>query len=169
MGELVRLVYASKASFFPLPARSGVEPTVARILMQSRQNNNRDDVGGILYFGDGYFFQALEGNREAVTETFRRISADSRHHQVTTLSLKAVPSRLFADWSMKYVPAEQSLREFLGRRGYTRFQPLRFSEGEAEALVQFFEHKREEDLGTVPRPSRFNLRALFSRKSRLAN
>lgn len=169
MGELVRLVYASKASFFPLPAKSGVEPTVARILMQSRQNNSRRDVGGILYFGDGYFFQALEGEREVVNETFRRICADNRHHQVTTLSLKRVDARLFTDWSMKYVPAEQSLREFLGRRGYTRFQPLRFTDEEAESLVQFFEHARDESVEAPGKAKRFNLRALFSRKSRLAN
>ncbi|GAA5523897.1 hypothetical protein Maes01_00446 [Microbulbifer aestuariivivens] len=169
MGELVRLVYASKASFMPMPASSGVEPTVARILMQSRQNNSRKDVGGVLYFGDGFFFQALEGDRGTVTETFERISADSRHQQVTTLSMKTVTTRLFADWSMKYVPAEKSLREFLGRRGYTRFQPLRFSEEEAEALVHFFDAKRDEDVDGGKKPGRFSLRALFSRKSRPAN
>ena len=38
MSGLIRLVYASRANFKSSPALQGIEPTVARILMQSRKN-----------------------------------------------------------------------------------------------------------------------------------
>ncbi|MFI2810659.1 MULTISPECIES: BLUF domain-containing protein [Microbulbifer] len=157
MSELVRLIYASRAEFAPADPVQGVEPNVGRILMQSRRNNKRSGIGGVLYFGDGHFFQVLEGEREAVNRTYQRISGDSRHRQLTILSVNTAETRLFADWSMKYVPAEQSVREFLAARDYLRFAPLQFSESEAKELARLFhrEHTGRERAG------RFSWRRLF--------
>ncbi|MBN8430947.1 BLUF domain-containing protein [Microbulbifer salipaludis] len=162
MSELIRLVYASRAAFEPAPVQQGVEPSVGRILMQSRKNNTEANIGGVLYFGDGYFFQALEGDRVAVNRTYQRITADSRHSEVTILSLKTVPKRLFADWSMKYVPAEEAVRQFIRARGYQRFEPLKFQEEEAEALVALFQ--QQGDVGGQVQKTGFGplwLRRLF--------
>ena len=92
-----------------------------------------------MYFGDGHFFQALEGDRKAVNQTYQRITADPRHAEVTILSLKTIPERLFADWSMKYVPAEEAVRQFIQARNFQRFEPLRFHEEEADALIDLFQ------------------------------
>ncbi|WP_323844958.1 BLUF domain-containing protein [Microbulbifer magnicolonia] len=163
MSELIRLVYASRAAFRPAPVEQGVEPSVARILMQSRRNNSHENIGGVLYFGDGYFFQALEGDRRAVNQTYQRIAADSRHREVTILSLKTVPNRLFADWSMKYVPVEQAVRAFVRSRGYQHFAPLQFQEEEAEALIKLFHQQRNGDAVDVKRKRGwFGLRRLFA-------
>ena len=59
MSSLIRLIYVSRANFEPAKESGGIEPTVARILMQSRRNNPKEQIGGVLYFGDGYFFQCL--------------------------------------------------------------------------------------------------------------
>ncbi|WP_237058669.1 BLUF domain-containing protein [Microbulbifer sediminum] len=146
MSELIRLIYASRAEFEPADPIQGVEPNVGRILMQSRRNNKRGGIGGVLYFGDRHFFQVLEGERDAVNETYRRISGDPRHRQLTILSVKKAGQRLFEDWSMKYVPAEQSVREFLAARDYLRFVPLQFSESEAEDLARLF-HRQQTGQG----------------------
>jgi hypothetical protein len=42
--SLMRLAYASEATFEPKPVEQGVEPHVARILMTSRRNNGRCDL-----------------------------------------------------------------------------------------------------------------------------
>ena len=138
MSELIRLVYASRAAFEPALVKQGVEPSVGRILLQSRRNNAHANIGGVLYFGDGYFFQALEGERQAVNQAYQRIAADSRHRDVTILSLKTVSERFFADWSMKYVPAEEAVKLFIRNSKYQRFEPLKFQEAEAEALIELF-------------------------------
>ncbi|WP_346836815.1 BLUF domain-containing protein [Microbulbifer sp. SAOS-129_SWC] len=145
MKELISLVYASRAKFSPVPTENGVEPSVARILMQSRQNNTKKDIGGVLYFGDVHFFQVLEGERSTVNETFRRIQSDPRHTQVTVLSLSSIRQRQFARWSMKYIPAEQDVRRFIQAQGYTRFAPLEFSGETVNGLIRLFSQRDEGD------------------------
>lgn len=124
--DLVRLNYASTATFEPNEA-GGIEIEVGRILAQSRRNNKALAVGGVLHYGNGFFFQALEGERPAVTELYQRISGDPRHRDVRTLSLEPVAERLFADWSMKYVPLEDQIQRLLDRHKIA-FDPYRFNE-----------------------------------------
>ncbi|MBY6188922.1 BLUF domain-containing protein [Microbulbifer agarilyticus] len=143
MSDLIQLVYASRATFKPAPNSQGVEPSVARILMQSRRNNSRVDIGGVLYFGDGYFFQVLEGDRTVVTETYERITSDPRHSDATILSLKNTRERGFNEWSMKYVPVDDAVRAFLARRGERNFAPFKFSGGDVEALVRLLHAQGE--------------------------
>lgn len=162
MSELIRLVYASRAAFAPAPEKQGVEPSVGRILVQSRRNNAHANIGGVLYFGDGHFFQALEGDRKAVNQTYQRIAADSRHREVTILSLKTVSERFFADWSMKYVPAEEAVRQFIRSRNYQRFEPLKFQEDEAEALIELFQQYGDAGGKTKKSTGWFGWRRLFA-------
>lgn len=163
MSELIRLVYASRAAFAPAPVKQGVEPSVGRILIQSRRNNAHANIGGVLYFGDGHFFQALEGDRQAVNQAYQRITADTRHRDVTILSLKTVSERFFADWSMKYVPAEEAVQQFIRSRNHQRFEPLKFQEEEAEALIELF-HQFGDTSGVGKKKSTgwFGWRRLFA-------
>ena len=57
MSALIRLIYVSTARFKAAKSHEGIEPTVARILMSSRSKNPQHQIGGVLYYGDGYFFQ----------------------------------------------------------------------------------------------------------------
>lgn len=53
--SLMRLAYASEATFEAKPVEKGVEPHVARILMTSRKNNAKDQLVGGLYYGNNRF------------------------------------------------------------------------------------------------------------------
>ena len=101
------LVYCSRAA-------PGVDDaTVAQIVATARRDNPRHGVTGLLVFGDGLFFQWLEGPPEAVAELMRRISADARHDTVVTLTQSdEVRERLFAQWDMELV-APEDIREVL--------------------------------------------------------
>lgn len=143
MTELVRLVYASKATFDVNKPGQGVEVEVGRILAQSRRNNARDHIGGVLYYGNGYFFQCLEGERRIVEETYQRIRNDQRHNDANILSFKPITQRLFAAWAMKYLPAEKNVREFLSKHGHDRFNPFDFKEEMLEQLVYFFQQAHQ--------------------------
>ena len=61
MTDLIRIVYISRATFPITPDSDGIEPNVARILSTSRTNNRKNGLVGMLYYGDGCFFQCLEG------------------------------------------------------------------------------------------------------------
>ena len=70
MSDLVQIVYVSRSTFTTIPAGLGIEPSVARILAQSRANNARRGLVGALYFGDGCFFQCLEGRAADVDHLY---------------------------------------------------------------------------------------------------
>jgi hypothetical protein len=70
MADLQRMVYASRATFAPSRQGNGIDVEVARILMQSRRNNPRRGLVGALYYGDGAFFQCLEGEPAAIDEVY---------------------------------------------------------------------------------------------------
>jgi hypothetical protein len=125
MEHIIRLTYVSTATFKENQS-GGIEAEVARILIQSRNNNARAKVGGVLHYGNGYFFQCLEGETKQVNETYARINKDPRHKDVHILGAGKVSQRIFSDWSMKYMPIESSIKLLLTKHGYTSFDPYKF-------------------------------------------
>ncbi|QQD20957.1 blue light sensor protein [Oceanospirillaceae bacterium ASx5O] len=137
MTNLIRLVHASRST--QASQRGSVESSIGSILAQSRRNNQKDQIGGVLFFGDGYFFQCLEGEESQVLQTYARITRDSRHTGATILQNKPITKRLFNDWSMKYVPTATEVQALLKREGYRRFVPLEFSLPMIEMLLDYFQ------------------------------
>ncbi|MCG7198977.1 BLUF domain-containing protein [Marinobacter pelagius] len=134
--SLIRLAYASEATFDAQPVAKGVEPHVARILMTSRKNNARVGLVGGLYYGNNRFFQYLEGEEEDVHKTFDRIKRDDRHRNILTLIEEPIEARTFSDWSMKYVPLSEDVRSFLERHRLDSFHPQSFTAEQCEEMIQ---------------------------------
>ncbi|WP_018878017.1 BLUF domain-containing protein [Thioalkalivibrio sp. ALE28] len=135
MPAILQLVYASRATFRENTSSQGIEPEVSRILMQSRQNNPRSGIVGALYYGDGHFFQCLEGEPEAVRGTLERIRRDDRHEEVRVLREQSLESPGFGEWSMKYVPAAGDVRQLLQRFGQREFDPFTFDDERIDAML----------------------------------
>lgn len=131
--NLVRFVYVSTAT-----SSYNEQLDLGRILQASRRNNPREEIGGVLYSGNGYFFQVLEGDRHKVNALYRRLLGDSRHTDVDVISVKPLDFRIFSDWSMKYVPAEEDVERVLKQCGHKRFEPYEFDEQTVDALVGLF-------------------------------
>ena len=91
---LVRCLYASQAV---TPLR---EPLIETILEQSRRNNPRRGVTGLLCYSGDVFIQVLEGGRDGVCDLFNTIVRDARHQGVRILLFEEIPARKFADWTM---------------------------------------------------------------------
>jgi Sensors of blue-light using FAD len=173
VNDLVRLVYASEATFSGNSAAQGIELEVGRILAESRRNNARAQVGGVLYYGNGYFFQCLEGERDAVVGTYQRICTDPRHRNAKILLKGFTKRRLFQDWSMKYLPAEKNLRDFLAQHGLSEFSPFSYDREMVGRLLIFFqqtkesgdlaEHSTEHPPAATSTPTKPGWRHLFTR------
>ena len=148
--DLVQIVYISRSTFPPLPAESGIEPSVARILVQSRINNVKRGLVGALYFGDGCFFQCLQGTAEAVDRLYAALLADPRHTDLKVLSRESIPRTTFATWSMKYVPLDNAMSILLDRLGLAGFDPYRFDDAAVDEVLQLL-HTSAETGDTVPR------------------
>ncbi|MFO7953448.1 BLUF domain-containing protein [Thioalkalivibrio sp.] len=143
MPAILQLVYASRATFRESTSFQGVEPEVGRILMQSRRNNPRSGVVGALYYGDGHFFQCLEGAPDAVHETVDRIRRDSRHEELRVLREQSLESPGFGEWSMKYVPTAMDVRQLLQRFGQRRFDPFAFDNDRIDAMLDLLHLGRD--------------------------
>ncbi len=90
---LVRCLYASRA------VRAG-ENLLSAILEQSRRNNQKTGITGLLIHTDGFFVQALEGGRAEVSALLARLMRDDRHTDVTLLSFAEIAERAYSSWTM---------------------------------------------------------------------
>ena len=94
---LVRCLYASHAAG-PLNDR-----TLDTILIQSRKNNPRHGITGMLCFANDIFVQVIEGGRAEVSKLLTAIIQDERNRNVQILSFEEIAERSFANWTMGQV------------------------------------------------------------------
>ncbi|MBD2755248.1 BLUF domain-containing protein [Spirosoma validum] len=78
------------------------EEDLDTILQQSRRNNARLGVTGMLLYVRGSIIQVLEGEKETIEALYKRIEHDERHTNVSIGINRPIAQRLFADWSMGY-------------------------------------------------------------------
>ena len=94
---LVRLLYASR------PAAPLSAAVLDDIMAQSRKNNPKQGITGMLCFSDNLFIQVLEGGRDEVCETYNNIVRDDRHREVRILIFDEISERRFGSWTMGQV------------------------------------------------------------------
>ena len=91
---LVRCLYASRASV-PLHAQA-----LEDILAQSRKNNPKYGITGLLVFANGIFVQVIEGSRYEISRLLAKIVRDERNTDVEILSHEEITERCFGNWTM---------------------------------------------------------------------
>lgn len=143
--SLIRLAYASKATFKAMPLERGIEPNVSRILLASRRNNPKKGLVGGLYYGNDNFFQYLEGEESAVHELYDRIKRDDRHKDVKTLIEEPLAARTFTNWSMKYVPVAGDVGRFLKDNKLSKFDPYQFDSSMCEQMIELVRASSHDD------------------------
>ena len=151
MPDLVQIVYVSRSTFTPMPAEQGIEPSVARILAQSRINNARRGLVGALYFGDGCFFQCLEGREGEVDRLYAALLQDPRHTDLKVLARQPIDRTSFAAWSMKYVPLDAPMKSLLRQQGLSTFDPYRFDDATVGKVLDML--RTGGDLTPAPEPT----------------
>ena len=90
------IAYVSAASWNLL------DEQIEHIVSEARRRNALNGITGILLYCDGNFMQYLEGEEDAVIETFERIRASESHYQLNELMNQPILEREFADWSMGF-------------------------------------------------------------------
>jgi hypothetical protein len=93
---MFQLVYVSTSSW-PM-----ADADLDAILDISRERNRILGVTGMLLHLDQGFLQVLEGPKEAVLDTFERITRDERHMGIRLLVQREAEERLFGDWCMGF-------------------------------------------------------------------
>jgi len=91
-----RLIYGSQAT-----ADLGPDQLID-LLAKARASNEQNGLSGMLLYCSQSFLQVLEGDEDALAETYQRIRADRRHTNLRLLLDAEVSQRLFPDWSMGF-------------------------------------------------------------------
>ena len=143
MQNLIQIIYISRSTFEATELVNGIEPNVARILMKSRTNNKERGLVGVLYFGDGCFFQCLEGEEEAVDRLYATLLKDERHKDLKILSRKNIKALSFTDWAMKYVPLESKMMSLLKANGHNSFDPYIFNQNMTDSVLQLLHNSND--------------------------
>ena len=92
------------------------------ILKTSRENNNKNDISGMLLYDNGSFIQVLEGEDSLVDNTFISIQNDERHNNIVMMQNRDLDSREFASWSMGFENISNIDKTRID--GYAQFQSL---------------------------------------------
>ena len=99
MGQIHYLTYVSRMTL-----KAGVTPrTLSDIMTVAQRENSAHQITGFLCFGNGYFFQYIEGEKSAIEQLFGNIQRDGRNRDVTLKSKGVIEQRLFQDWQMLMV------------------------------------------------------------------
>ena len=99
MGQIHYLTYMSRITL-----KAGVTPrTLSDIMAVAQRENLAHQITGFLCFGNGYFFQYIEGEKSAIEQLFGNVQRDGRNRDVTLKSKGMIEQRLFQDWQMLMV------------------------------------------------------------------
>lgn len=94
--ELQSLIYVSSATV-QLSADD-----LSALLDDSRAENEKFGVTGVLLFSGGNFMQVLEGPPDSLDHVMARIRASRRHTGIIQLYREPIATRDFPDWRMAF-------------------------------------------------------------------
>lgn len=136
--NLVRLIYVSRF------AKEVTFNDLQAIIDVSRTNNPKLNVTGVLCYGPGLFLQCLEGPRHAVNDLYHRIVNDARNQNVTLLDYAEIDERVFEEWAMAYVRADDLTEGLILKYSAGRqFDPYAMTSRQALGFVKgLLEEKR---------------------------
>lgn len=128
--DLFRLTYVSRAV---LPVLARFDATAQEIVQVAQDNNRKLGVTSFLVAHRGWFIQALEGPRRALSMVFAAIEQDLRHAQVELLGFRGAQQRLFdTDLAVKFGAPVTAL-DLLGLT--EDFDPFKIDEATALSLM----------------------------------
>ncbi len=131
---LTRLVYHSENHLGA--DGGGMIDGLTAILETSRRRNEKDGVTGALLFDKLWFIQILEGEREAVSATLRRIARDERHDELVVMDCRPAETRLFGNWWMGFGNLRGDNGALYARHGIgAKLDPRKISGDQAAAIA----------------------------------
>jgi len=95
---LEHLIYAS------VSAQNLEASQLSELLQKARAANERRGLTGMLLHvdSDGSFFQAIEGETEAIDQLLEKLLLDKRHSHLTTIIREPIAKRSFKEWTMGF-------------------------------------------------------------------
>ena len=127
-----RLLYVSKI-------KSNINPVndLYDILTEAVAFNSLNEIYGVLYYGNDYFIQCVEGQKDKVEYLFyEKILKDPRHENCEVLYFENIEECFFSSWHMKYAIIHKEVIEFFKNYHNDEFNPYLLN---AETIPAFID------------------------------
>lgn len=98
----------------------------------------------MLCYDNQYFLQALEGEREIVSELFVSIADDPRHDEVVIVSFDYIVQANFNSWQMGYAGSNSLLPTLLGKLKLKQFEPSELTPNQCLAILTTLSTQQED-------------------------
>ncbi len=138
--DLYQLIYISRITSTGLSGAS----TLNDIAETAIKNNTADDVTGILCYGNGYFFQCIEGSKQALTNLENRILRDDRHKDMQTLEFSTIARRRFTGWSLRSITLERWMLSDSKIKALMPFKPYEWGSNQWHQFLDVLQDYYEE-------------------------
>lgn len=155
IAALYQLVYMSRITSTGLSGSS----TLNDIAEVSIKNNKADNITGILCYGNGYFFQYIEGNEQALTNLKNRLLMDERHKKLKILDFSVLTKRRFTGWSLRSIILERWMINDPKAKALMPFKPYSWSTDEWRKFLDILQihHEEQEQTGDIDiQPIKYN-------------
>ncbi len=143
--DLYQFIYISRITSIGLSGAS----TLNDIAEVSIAHNKAENISGILCYGNGYFFQYIEGSEQALTNLKNRILKDNRHKDIQTLAFSAITERRFTGWSLRSIILERWMLKDPKVKEFLPFKPYDWDSNDwvkfLETLQGYYEYQEIED------------------------
>lgn len=133
--DLYQFIYISRITSIGLSGAS----TLNDIAEVSIAHNKAENISGILCYGNGYFFQYIEGSEQALTNLKNRILRDDRHKEIQTLAFSAITERRFTGWSLRSIILERWMIKDPKVKSLLPFNPYRWQTDEREQFLDILQ------------------------------
>lgn len=138
--DLCQLVYLSHITSTGLASAS----TLNDIAEVAIKLNKADNITGILCYGNGYFFQCVEGSEQALTNLKNRLLVDDRHKDLKILDFSAIAERRFAGWSLRSITLERWMVNEPKLKAFMPFKPNMWGANEWQQFLDILQGYYEE-------------------------
>lgn len=155
MPELCQFVYLSHITATALSSAS----TLNDIAEGANKLNKIDNITGILCYGNGYFFQYVEGSEQALTNLKNRLLLDDRHKDLKILDFSAIDERHFKGWSLRSITLERWMVNEPKLKAFMPFKPDNWKTGEWQQfldILQGYYEAREVTDDTDSQPIKYS-------------
>ena len=153
--DLCQFVYLSHITSTGLTNAS----TLNDIAEVANKLNKIDNITGILCYGNGYFFQYVEGTEQALTNLKNRLLLDDRHKDTKILDFSAIDERRFKGWSLRSITLERWMVNEPKLKAFMPFKPENWQTGEWQQfldILQGYYEAQETTMDTDSQPIKYN-------------
>lgn len=153
--DLYQFVYMSRITSTGLSGAS----TLNDIAKVSIKNNTDDGITGVLCYGNGYFFQCVEGSEQVLTNLKNRLLMDDRHKDLQTLDFSAISERGFTGWSLRSIVLERWMINDPKVKALLPFKPYDWAPNDWRQFLKILKgyYKEQEKTGEVDaQPIKYN-------------